>query len=164
MSRKHNRDYYNEFADWYENERHDGYHRMIDELETDLLRKYIKGKRVLEVGCGTGLIMRQIEREASHAVGLDISPGMLQRAVERGLDVVRNMSTGVPPQSATAGGGTFHPLTPQRILDTRTGNGAPPALVQRGATLDVAVSLLLANQTISAAGYIGFSKLVHPKI
>jgi hypothetical protein len=28
-----NRDYYDEFADRYERERHDGYHALIDELE-----------------------------------------------------------------------------------------------------------------------------------
>ena len=57
-----------------------------------------------------------------------------------GLDVVRNMSTGVPPQSATAGGGTFHPLTPQRILDTRTGLGAPGARLGPGGTLSLQVA------------------------
>jgi hypothetical protein len=36
-------------------------------------------------------------------------------------------------------GARFHALTPARILDTRTGNGAPTALVANGATLDVPV-------------------------
>ena len=44
-----------------------------------------------------------------------------------GLDVLRNTSVNVPPQVATTVAGTFHPLTPQRLLDTRTGLGAPAA-------------------------------------
>ncbi len=95
-SQKHNRDYYDEFSDWYEKERHDGYHALIDDLETDLLRDHVRDKRVLEVGCGTGLIMRRIEDIAKHPIGLDISPGMLRLAVERGLDVVQGDATALP--------------------------------------------------------------------
>ena len=95
-ARKHNRDYYDEFSHWYEKERHDGYHALIDDLESDLLMDYVKGKRVLEVGCGTGLIMHRIEETARHRVGLDISAGMLRRAVERGLDVVQGDATALP--------------------------------------------------------------------
>lgn len=95
-TRKHNRDYYDEFSEWYEKERHDGYHALIDDLETDLLRDFVEGKRVLEVGCGTGLIMQRIRDVARHPVGLDISPGMLRLAVDRGLDVVQGDATALP--------------------------------------------------------------------
>jgi hypothetical protein len=43
------------------------------------------------------------------------------------------------PAVVPGDGSRFHPLSPARILDTRTGNGAPPALVPSGATLDVQV-------------------------
>ena len=43
------------------------------------------------------------------------------------------------PPVVPGDGARFHALTPARILDTRTGNGAPTALVPSGATLDVAV-------------------------
>ncbi len=43
------------------------------------------------------------------------------------------------PPVVPGDGSRFHPLTPARILDTRTGKGAPPALVLNRATLDVAV-------------------------
>ena len=56
-----------------------------------------------------------------------------------GLDVLRNTSTGVP-QLGAAAGGTFHPLTPQRILDTRTGLGAPAARLGPGATTSLQVT------------------------
>jgi ubiquinone/menaquinone biosynthesis C-methylase UbiE len=91
-----NQSYYDEFSDWYEKERHDGYHALIDDLETDLLMEHVPNKRVLEVGCGTGLILRNVDRVASHAVGIDISPGMLELATERGLDVVHGDATALP--------------------------------------------------------------------
>jgi SAM-dependent methyltransferase len=82
-----NRRYYDEFSNWYEKHRHEGYHAMIDRLETDLVLPYARGKNVLEVGCGTGLILRQVAAVSESAVGIDISPGMLEKARERGLDV-----------------------------------------------------------------------------
>lgn len=91
-----NRQYYDEFADWYENERHDGYHALIDDLESDLLSDFIVGKRALEVGCGTGLIMNRIRGRAERVVGIDISPNMLSQAAARGLDVAVADATSLP--------------------------------------------------------------------
>ncbi|MFW5967233.1 MAG: class I SAM-dependent methyltransferase [Persicimonas sp.] len=94
--KKNNRDYYDEFADWYERERDRGYHAMIDELEADLLADYVDDKRVLEVGCGTGLILDRVAARAEHAVGIDISKGMLDRAAARGLEVAQADLTAMP--------------------------------------------------------------------
>ncbi|MEC9442412.1 MAG: class I SAM-dependent methyltransferase [Myxococcota bacterium] len=84
---KSNEEYYDEFAAWYENKRHDGYHAVIDDLEFDLLREYARGADVLEVGCGTGLILEKAAEVASSAHGVDISDGMLEQARARGLTV-----------------------------------------------------------------------------
>src|SRR5690606_7344623 len=54
------------------------------------------GKDVLEVGCGTGLVLRRIARFAKSAKGVDLSPGMLERARERGLDVIEGSATALP--------------------------------------------------------------------
>ena len=85
-----------------------------------------------------------VGREASGSVVADITGDrrLDVAAVNAniGLDVVRNMSTAVPPQTATAGGGTFHPLTPQRVLDTRAGLGAPAARLGPGGTLSLQVT------------------------
>lgn len=94
--RKNNRDYYDEFADWYEKGRDRGYHALIDDLEVDLLADYIDGKEVLEVGCGTGLILDRVAQRAQRAVGIDISKGMLHQAVARGLDVAQGDVTALP--------------------------------------------------------------------
>lgn len=93
---KDNQTYYDEFANWYENERHHGYHAMIDDLEMELIEPYLDGARVLEVGCGTGLLLQRAAQRASHAAGIDISPGMLQLAQKRGLDVVQADATALP--------------------------------------------------------------------
>ena len=76
-----NRAYYDEFSHGYERERHgDGYHALIDRLEVDLALRYARGADVLEAGCGTGLILRQLAPEARRAVGVDLSAGMLRHA------------------------------------------------------------------------------------
>lgn len=99
MARKDNRSYYDEFAQWYERERHDGYHRVIDDLQVDLLRQHVRGCDVLEVGCGTGLLLHRVQSMARSARGIDISPGMLELARERGLDVVEGCATDLPFES-----------------------------------------------------------------
>ncbi|MGB8331184.1 MAG: class I SAM-dependent methyltransferase [Polyangiales bacterium] len=81
------RQYYDELSDSYERERGRGYHRMIDELELELTLPYAQGARVLELGCGTGLILARVAEVADQAVGIDQSEGMAQRARDRGLDV-----------------------------------------------------------------------------
>jgi hypothetical protein len=57
-----------------------------------------------------------------------------------GLDVLRNTSTGVPSQLTAAASSTFHPLTPQRVLDTRAGLGAPATRLGPGATIGLQVT------------------------
>lgn len=90
------RAYYDEFADWYERDRHHGYHQLIDELETELVVPLAKGRDVLEIGCGTGLILRHVHKVANFAVGIDISEGMLGLAQKRGLNAVRASATALP--------------------------------------------------------------------
>jgi SAM-dependent methyltransferase len=84
-----NRDYYDEFSGWYERERGRGYHDMLDELEADLVLRHGRGARVLEAGCGTGLVLERLRAGAPAAVGIDLSRGMLGRARDRGLPVAQ---------------------------------------------------------------------------
>jgi ubiquinone/menaquinone biosynthesis C-methylase UbiE len=83
-----NQAYYDDFATGYERERGRGYHQLIDDLEVEVVGPLSIGRRVLEIGCGTGLILERLARHADEAVGVDLSPGMLRGARERGLDVV----------------------------------------------------------------------------
>jgi SAM-dependent methyltransferase len=93
--------YYDRFAAGYEAERHHGYHRLVDELELELVRRYGAGKDVFEAGCGTGLLLREAARVARAAVGLDLSRGMLGPARARGLRVVQGSLTDVPLPAAS---------------------------------------------------------------
>lgn len=95
------RDYYDRFAPSYEDHRHRGYHRMIDELELELVRRYGTGRDVFEAGCGTGLLLKEAAACARRAVGLDLSRGMLAQARARGLDVVQGSITNIPLPSAS---------------------------------------------------------------
>lgn len=92
------RRYYDAFAASYE-DRRDGrsrYHDLLDALELELAIPYVRGREALEVGCGTGLLLRRLAEHARRAVGVDLSPGMLARARERGLDVHEGSATALP--------------------------------------------------------------------
>jgi ubiquinone/menaquinone biosynthesis C-methylase UbiE len=99
------RSYYDDFAARYEAERRtarpDGYHALIDDLEVDYALRYGRGQDVLEVGCGTGLILQRLAGECRTARGVDLSPGMLEKARERGLDVQVGSATKLPFEDAT---------------------------------------------------------------
>src|SRR3954470_6904704 len=96
-----NRAYYDDFAGWYENERPLPYHRMLDDLEVGLVERYATGKSVLEVGCGTGLILHRTARFARSAAGIDLSAGMLMKAQQRGLQVAQASATALPIATAS---------------------------------------------------------------
>ncbi|MBK9265425.1 MAG: methyltransferase domain-containing protein [Polyangiaceae bacterium] len=94
------RAYYDEFAARYEDKRGGrdpgGYHDLVDDLEIDFLRRFGTDRDVLEVGCGTGLLLERIARFARSAKGIDLSDGMLEKARARGLDVARGSATDLP--------------------------------------------------------------------
>jgi len=94
------RAYYDEFASVYEAQRRpncpDGYHALVDDLEVELVERYCRAQDVLECGCGTGLLLERMARVARSAKGIDLSPGMLERARARRLDVQEADVTSIP--------------------------------------------------------------------
>jgi ubiquinone/menaquinone biosynthesis C-methylase UbiE len=94
------RAYYDAFARRYEASRDGrdpgGYHDLVDELEVGFVERFGRGRDVLEVGCGTGLLLRRIAGFARSARGVDLSPGMLEQARARGLDVIEGSATALP--------------------------------------------------------------------
>jgi ubiquinone/menaquinone biosynthesis C-methylase UbiE len=100
-----NRAYYDAFSARYEDHRGrndpGGYHELLDELEAEFLQRFGAGRDILEVGCGTGLLLDRIGRFARSVRGVDISPGMLRRAAERGHDVREAPATELPFGDAT---------------------------------------------------------------
>lgn len=93
--------YYDDFSSHYDRGRDRGYHALVDDLEMSVVEPYARGKRVLEAGCGTGLMLSRIDRVATQAVGVDLSSGMLGRARDRGLTVVQGSITALPFGEAT---------------------------------------------------------------
>jgi len=104
-SKDDNRAYYDAFSHGYERYRGDndpgGYHEMLDELESEFVERWGRGRDVLEVGCGTGLVLSRIASFARSARGIDLSPGMLEKARGRGLDVVEGSATDLPFSDAS---------------------------------------------------------------
>ena len=104
-SHESNRAYYDAFSSNYESRRGEndpgGYHELLDELEAGFVRRFGAGRDVLEVGCGTGLVLQRIERFAKTAQGVDLSPGMLERARRRGLRVSEGSATDLPFEDAS---------------------------------------------------------------
>jgi SAM-dependent methyltransferase len=50
-----------------------------------IVRSLLPAGRVLDVGCGTGQLAERIVAAGYQVIGVDLSPGMLQRALARGL-------------------------------------------------------------------------------
>ncbi|MCB9591506.1 MAG: methyltransferase domain-containing protein [Sandaracinaceae bacterium] len=95
------RRYYDDFSRDYERARHEGYHALIDDLSIEILAPLVQDRRVLEIGCGTGLLLSRIAELADEAVGVDLSPGMLEQARARGLEVVEGSATALPFEDAS---------------------------------------------------------------
>lgn len=99
-SHEANKTYYNAFSANYERHRGvndpGGYHELLDELEAEYVSRFATGLSVLEVGCGTGLVLERIRQFAKSAKGVDLSPGMLEKAKARGLDVMEGSATELP--------------------------------------------------------------------
>ena len=96
-----NKSYYDTFSQTYDRGRDAGYHAFLDEAEVALVRDHAAGKAVLEVGCGTGLILERLGQVAERAVGVDLSPGMLEKARARGLEVHEASATELPFEDAS---------------------------------------------------------------
>lgn len=85
--------YYDDYGESYENERREGYFGFVNALEFDKIRAAITDNEVLEVGCGTGLILERTQRLASSAIGIDLSDGMLMTARHKNLVVKKSNVT-----------------------------------------------------------------------
>jgi ubiquinone/menaquinone biosynthesis C-methylase UbiE len=74
---------------------------MLDDLEVEIVERYARDKQVLEVGCGTGLILHRVAGFARDARGIDLSAGMLEKAAARGLSVAQASATELPIATAS---------------------------------------------------------------
>lgn len=67
---------------------YDRRYRRIQREKFHSIVNFLEGhKRILDVGCGTGLILPELAPSAEIIVGIDLSPDMLSRAKERAGNV-----------------------------------------------------------------------------
>jgi len=93
--------YYDDFSRTYDRGRDRGYHAHIDDLEAACVRRWLEGTRVLEVGCGTGLVLERLRAFAADPRGVDLSAGMLRHAHARGLRVTKASALALPFRDAS---------------------------------------------------------------
>ncbi len=91
-----NQDYYDEFSQRYDAHRGHAYHRLVDQLELEILAPLVRHRRVVDVATGTGLTLMGLQELAHQAVGVDLSRGMLRRARRRALHVVQGDAFALP--------------------------------------------------------------------
>lgn len=94
--RQKNKEYYDKYGTWYDDERFSSYYDFINKEEIAFLAPFVKGKRTLEIGCGTGIILNEISKIAKDAHGIDLSDGMLKKALEKGLKAQVADATSLP--------------------------------------------------------------------
>ncbi|MFQ3244736.1 MAG: ubiquinone/menaquinone biosynthesis C-methylase UbiE [Arenicella sp.] len=89
--------YYDKYGADYHQERSDTYYySFINEIETSVIEDVGRGKKTLEIGCGTGIILKQVSIIADEAWGMDLSSGMLENAREMNLNVVEGNAISIP--------------------------------------------------------------------
>ena len=81
-------EYYDEFSQHYDKERKEGYFRFITDLEFQKIKPLLNDSYVLEIGCGTGIILNRSNLTAKRAIGVDISNGMVSACKDKGLDAL----------------------------------------------------------------------------
>jgi malonyl-CoA O-methyltransferase len=79
-------------------------HNALMEVEQAVLLSLlppVSGRTVLDAGCGTGRYMRLLVALGAHAIGVDLSRAMAERARDQELSVVRGDMAALPIASAS---------------------------------------------------------------
>ena len=88
--------YYNDYSESYDSERRKGYYSFINDLEFEKIQALAAGSRVLEVGCGTGLILERTHAIGAEVYGVDLSPKMVELCRKKGLNAQEASVTALP--------------------------------------------------------------------
>jgi len=81
-------------------------------------RTRLAGMRVLDVGCGGGLLCEALARAGAHVTGIDLAPGMIEvarlHAAEQGLEITYENQAA---EQLAAGGASFDVVTCMEMLE-----------------------------------------------
>jgi len=88
--------YYDRLSSKYDKQHTSGYFEFLNRFEFNALAPLASKKKVLEVGCGTGIMLERISKIAASAVGVDISDEMLAASRKRGLKVKKASAASLP--------------------------------------------------------------------
>jgi ubiquinone/menaquinone biosynthesis C-methylase UbiE len=93
--------HYDIFSSDYDRDRTRRYFNFVNDMETGILFDYCKNKDVLEIGCGTGIILRKIQKVVRFGIGVDLSGEMLKIAYSKDLEVVQGDVVNLPFEDET---------------------------------------------------------------
>ena len=92
-----------EYDTWYEKEPG----RTIDLIETECALSFLlpaNGKRILDVGCGTGNFTRKLSCLGYDVIGIDPSDEMVEKALKKGLSCIKGYAEKLPFDDETFDG------------------------------------------------------------
>ncbi len=111
---------WDELADVYDQRHGDegnDWHRLLVEPAVLALLGDVRGKRILDLGCGTGVLARRLLREGAHVVGVDGSDAFLERARRRpGAESIEWGVVDVLDEEAIASRGAFDAVVCTMVL------------------------------------------------
>jgi ubiquinone/menaquinone biosynthesis C-methylase UbiE len=96
MAKKQIEAYYDKLSEVYDRDRAKGYFEFVNQFELNTILPHAKGNKVLEVGCGTGILLERVSKVAKRAVGIDLSNEMVKVAKARGLEAKKAFATKIP--------------------------------------------------------------------
>lgn len=89
-----------EYDHWYEEEPG----RTIDLIETECVLSLllpVRGRKILDVGCGTGNFTRKLKALGYDVIGLEPNTEMRSKAIEKGLECVEGIAEEIPFEDET---------------------------------------------------------------
>ncbi len=88
--------HYSQYSQEYDQKNAAAHQVIIDHLAFQKIKSYAPAKEVLEVGCGTGIWMEQLQPFAKSVLGIDLSAGMVEQAKQKGLKAVVGDAENLP--------------------------------------------------------------------
>ncbi|HLC38597.1 MAG TPA: glycosyltransferase [Patescibacteria group bacterium] len=88
--------YYDDYSHSYDQERTGKYYSVINDLEFETIQPFLKAKKSLEIGCGTGIILKMADQKTKQAFGIDLSPGMVAVSKRKKLKAQTGSATQIP--------------------------------------------------------------------